>query len=79
MLFFISGDRLAKAKKFDFLGFGMLTLFIAAFQMVLDRGPGQDWFQSAEIWTECDPGGGRPLGLRDPHHDHATTRSSIRR
>jgi DHA2 family multidrug resistance protein len=51
VLFFISGDRLARAKKFDFLGFGMLTLFIAAFQMALDRGPGQDWFHSAEIWT----------------------------
>jgi DHA2 family multidrug resistance protein len=49
---FISGDRLRKAKRFDFLGFGMLTLFIAAFQMVLDRGPSQDWFQSTEIWTE---------------------------
>ena len=49
---FISGDRLTKAKRFDFLGFGMLTLFIAAFQMVLDRGPSQDWFQSKEIWTE---------------------------
>jgi DHA2 family multidrug resistance protein len=53
VLFFISGDRLAKAKKFDFLGFGMLTLFIAAFQMVLDRGPSQDWFHSREIWTEA--------------------------
>jgi DHA2 family multidrug resistance protein len=52
VLFFISGDRLTKAKRFDFLGFGMLTLFIAAFQMVLDRGPSQDWFQSREIWTE---------------------------
>jgi DHA2 family multidrug resistance protein len=52
VLFFISGDRLRAAKKFDFLGFGMLTLFIAAFQMVLDRGPSQDWFQSKEIWTE---------------------------
>ena len=30
----------------------MLTLFIAAFQMVLDRGPSQDWFHSREIWTE---------------------------
>src|SRR6201986_4894721 len=47
---FISGDRLVKAKKFDFLGFGMLTVFIGAFQLVLDRGPSQDWFQSAEIW-----------------------------
>ncbi len=52
VLFFISGDRLRKAKRFDFLGFGMLTLFIASFQMVLDRGPSQDWFQSREIWTE---------------------------
>jgi len=53
VLFFISGDRLRAAKKFDFLGFGMLTLFIAAFQMVLDRGPSQDWFHSREIWTEA--------------------------
>ena len=52
VLLFISGDRLTKAKRFDFLGFGMLTLFIAAFQMVLDRGPSQDWFHSTEIWTE---------------------------
>jgi DHA2 family multidrug resistance protein len=52
VLFFISGDRLTRAKRFDFLGFGMLTLFIASFQMVLDRGPSQDWFQSREIWTE---------------------------
>ncbi|MFI4964078.1 MAG: DHA2 family efflux MFS transporter permease subunit [Caulobacterales bacterium] len=52
VMFFISGDRLRAAKKFDFLGFGMLTLFIAAFQMVLDRGPSQDWFHSKEIWTE---------------------------
>ncbi len=53
VLLFISGDRLRAAKKFDFLGFGMLTLFIAAAQMLLDRGPGQDWFQSREIWTEA--------------------------
>ena len=52
VLFFISGDRLARAKKFDFLGFGMITIFIGAFQLVLDRGPSQDWFQSPEIWTE---------------------------
>jgi DHA2 family multidrug resistance protein len=52
VFFFISGDRLTKAKRFDFLGFGMLTLFIGAFQIVLDRGPTQDWYQSREIWTE---------------------------
>ena len=53
VLFFISGDRSVRAKRFDFLGFGMLTLFIAAIQMMLDRGPSQDWFQSKEIWTEA--------------------------
>jgi DHA2 family multidrug resistance protein len=52
VLFFISGDKLTKAKKFDFLGFGMLTLFIGAFQVMLDRGPGEDWFHSREIWIE---------------------------
>jgi DHA2 family multidrug resistance protein len=49
---FISSDSNRKAKPFDFLGFGMLTLFVAGFQMLLDRGPSQDWFHSGEIWTE---------------------------
>ncbi len=52
VLFFLSKDGQSQAKKFDFLGFGMLTLFIAGLQMMLDRGPSQDWFQSREIWTE---------------------------
>ena len=52
VLFFISRDRMIEFKRFDFLGFGMLTLFIGAVQLVLDRGPTQDWFQSREIWTE---------------------------
>ncbi|RAK58568.1 EmrB/QacA family drug resistance transporter [Phenylobacterium hankyongense] len=50
--FFISGDRVKRTKPFDFLGFGMLTLFVGAFQLVLDRGPSQDWYSSPEIWTE---------------------------
>ncbi|HEX3699975.1 MAG TPA: DHA2 family efflux MFS transporter permease subunit [Phenylobacterium sp.] len=49
--FFISGDRSPRAKPFDFLGFGMLSLFIGAMQLLLDRGPGQDWFSSPEITT----------------------------
>jgi DHA2 family multidrug resistance protein len=49
--FFISGDRNARAKPFDFLGFGMLTLFVASMQLLLDRGPSQDWFSSPEIAT----------------------------
>ena len=48
---FISGDRTVRIKRFDFLGFGMLSLFVAAMQLMLDRGPGQDWFSSIEITT----------------------------
>jgi DHA2 family multidrug resistance protein len=49
--FFISGDRAHRVKPFDFLGFGMLSLFVAGLQLLLDRGPSQDWFSSTEIWT----------------------------
>lgn len=51
--FFISADRNPQSKPFDFLGFGMLTLFVGAFQLMLDRGPSQDWFSSREIWIEA--------------------------
>jgi DHA2 family multidrug resistance protein len=50
---FISHDEKPRAKPFDFLGFGMLTVFISAFQLVVDRGPSQDWFGSKEIWIEA--------------------------
>ncbi len=46
---FIAKDIKAQAKRFDFLGFGALSFFIAGFQMMLDRGPSQDWFSSPEI------------------------------
>src|ERR1700761_1992132 len=50
---FISNNKHDIPKPFDFFGFGMLTIFIAAFQLVLDRGPTQDWLGSKEIWTEA--------------------------
>jgi DHA2 family multidrug resistance protein len=49
---FIAGDEFKNRKPFDFLGFGMLTLFVGGLQLVLDRGPSQDWFGSLEIWIE---------------------------
>jgi len=52
VLTFFSPDGESTARRFDFLGFGMLTLFIAAVQLVTDRGPGEDWYHSREIWTE---------------------------
>ena len=48
---FISGDRNSRRKPFDFLGFGMLTVAIGSVQLMLDRGPSQDWFHSTEITT----------------------------
>jgi DHA2 family multidrug resistance protein len=53
ILTFIHGGRHATPPKLDLIGFLMLSLGIGALQMMLDRGQGEDWFQSAEIWTEA--------------------------
>ncbi|MCG6856461.1 MAG: DHA2 family efflux MFS transporter permease subunit [Salaquimonas sp.] len=45
-------DEPRHARRFDLFGFAMLSLAIGALQMVLDRGQGQDWFKSPEIWLE---------------------------
>ena len=47
----MSRDHGGLQRPFDFLGFGSLVAFIAAFQLMMDRGPDKDWFDSAEIWT----------------------------
>lgn len=39
--------------KFDFIGFAAVSLFIGAFQLVLDRGQQNDWFDSLETWVEA--------------------------
>jgi len=38
--------------RFDFLGFGSLSLAVGALQIFLDRGSVKDWFGSTEIWIE---------------------------
>jgi DHA2 family multidrug resistance protein len=50
---FMSSEGAAKGRPFDFLGFSSLIVFIGAFQLMVDRGPTQDWFSSNEIWTEA--------------------------
>ena len=50
---FMSPDKGGRQRPFDFLGFGALALGSGAFQLMLDRGPGQDWFHSNEIWAEA--------------------------
>lgn len=48
---FLSEKKSAEKRRFDVLGFASLALAIGGFQMMLDRGPSQDWFASTEIWT----------------------------
>ncbi|MBN8925635.1 MAG: EmrB/QacA family drug resistance transporter [Rhodospirillales bacterium 69-11] len=38
--------------RFDWIGFGVLSLGIGGIQMMLDRGQNQDWFSSGEIMAE---------------------------
>ncbi|KRB42531.1 DHA2 family efflux MFS transporter permease subunit [Phenylobacterium sp. Root700] len=47
---FLSEKKGEEKRPFDMLGFASLALTIGAFQMMLDRGPGQDWFAATEIW-----------------------------
>ena len=43
-------DRGGQQRPFDFLGFSALVLCTGAIQLMADRGPSQDWFDSREIW-----------------------------
>lgn len=47
VLFMPESER--KDRKFDGLGFVLLSLLIGSFQLMMDRGQEQDWFNSREI------------------------------
>jgi DHA2 family multidrug resistance protein len=51
--FFLRGTRTENAAKLDWLGFGSLSVAIAATQLFLDRGSQLDWFSSNEILLEA--------------------------
>ncbi len=42
-----------RKSRFDFFGFTALSVGVAAFQIMLDRGQLKDWFSSTEIWIEA--------------------------
>ena len=42
-----------RRRKFDILGFVLLAVAVGALQLCLDRGQGEDWFDSWEIITEA--------------------------
>jgi MFS transporter, DHA2 family, multidrug resistance protein len=50
---FMGHDEGGRERPFDFLGFGALVMFVLGFQILVDRGPSQDWFYSKEIWVEA--------------------------
>jgi DHA2 family multidrug resistance protein len=53
ILTFVRETQRNKGRRFDFLGFALLSLGIGALQMMLDRGEQKDWFGSLEIILEC--------------------------
>lgn len=52
LLWWLLPSRAITDRKLDILGFAMLALGLAAFQLMLDRGQHEDWFQSWEIIIE---------------------------
>ncbi len=53
LFFTMPESRNAQSSRFDFLGFGSLSLAIASLQVMLDRGQLLDWFSSREITLEA--------------------------
>lgn len=45
--------RESKVGRFDLFGFATLSIFLGAFQLMMDRGQQLDWFDSAEVMVEA--------------------------
>ena len=52
MIFFMPESDRENERSFDFLGFGLLSITVAALQLALDRGQSLNWFASTEIIVE---------------------------
>ena len=52
ILWFLLPSRPIAKRRFDIFGFSMLSLGIAGLQLMLDRGQGEDWLSSTEVWIE---------------------------
>ena len=49
---YLKETEIDHARRFDLLGFALLSLALASLQMMLDRGESQDWFASREVLIE---------------------------
>ena len=52
ILWWLLPSRPIRKRGFDLFGFSLLAIGIGALQLMLDRGQGEDWFSSPEIWVE---------------------------
>jgi DHA2 family multidrug resistance protein len=50
---FLQDHKFEQKLRFDIMGFALLSIMLAAFQLCLDRGQDNDWFHSREIVTEA--------------------------
>lgn len=53
MAAFLHETPIDRARRFDLLGFALLSLGIGALQMMLDRGESLDWFANPEVVIEA--------------------------
>ena len=52
---FLRETPIDRTRRFDLLGFALLSLGIGALQMMLDRGESLDWFTNPEVVIEAMP------------------------
>lgn len=50
---FVKETPIDRSRRFDLLGFVLLSIAIGAFQMMLDRGQSHDWFANREVLIEA--------------------------
>jgi MFS transporter, DHA2 family, multidrug resistance protein len=50
---FVPETATDRSRRFDLLGFALLSIALGAFQMMLDRGQSLDWFNSREVVMEA--------------------------
>lgn len=53
LMWWLLPSKPLRERRFDLFGFSMLAIAVSAFQIMLDRGQQQDWFDSWEIRIEA--------------------------